>query len=237
MKRIILTLVLSFLFVFVGSAQAATIIYQWTGTFIDEASTAAYSLNSADVVFEYRFDDSSENIGTNSGVNYLGVSGSVQFLNRPNGALDLTVQMVLPELTLGLLGGNIGVYHDGYRFHSGGLVTTGTDIADINWDNAIETVGGGYPGAGGCTGGGDYEGPFLPCYQPHLPLEDHPNPGWDTNLASGLVNPFCSNTGCSEEGELAFIITSNSVSVVPIPAAVYLFASGLGLLGWFRRRA
>ena len=26
-------------------------------------------------------------------------------------------------------------------------------------------------------------------------------------------------------------------SVVPIPAAVYLFASGLGLLGWFRRRA
>jgi hypothetical protein len=28
----------------------------------------------------------------------------------------------------------------------------------------------------------------------------------------------------------------SSVSAVPIPAAVYLFASGLALLGWFRRR-
>jgi hypothetical protein len=28
----------------------------------------------------------------------------------------------------------------------------------------------------------------------------------------------------------------SSVSAVPIPAAAYLFASGLGLLGWFRRR-
>jgi hypothetical protein len=32
------------------------------------------------------------------------------------------------------------------------------------------------------------------------------------------------------------LITGGSISAIPIPAAVYLFASGLGLLGWMRRR-
>jgi hypothetical protein len=31
-------------------------------------------------------------------------------------------------------------------------------------------------------------------------------------------------------------VVSGSVSAIPIPAAVWLFGSGLGLLGWFRRR-
>ena len=32
-------------------------------------------------------------------------------------------------------------------------------------------------------------------------------------------------------------IVSGNVSAVPIPAAVWLFGSGLGLLGWFRKKA
>ncbi|MGI9308280.1 MAG: hypothetical protein ACR2P6_03390, partial [Gammaproteobacteria bacterium] len=33
------------------------------------------------------------------------------------------------------------------------------------------------------------------------------------------------------------MLTVGATSVVPIPGAVWLFASGLGLLGWFRRSA
>lgn len=37
-------------------------------------------------------------------------------------------------------------------------------------------------------------------------------------------------------GSLNWQIASGTVSAVPIPAAVWLFGSGLGLLGWIRRR-
>lgn len=37
-------------------------------------------------------------------------------------------------------------------------------------------------------------------------------------------------------GEYYFDIQSMSMSVVPVPAAVWLFASALGMLGWLRRR-
>jgi hypothetical protein len=35
---------------------------------------------------------------------------------------------------------------------------------------------------------------------------------------------------------LSMTIDNVNANVVPIPAAVWLFGSGLGLLGWFRRR-
>jgi hypothetical protein len=38
------------------------------------------------------------------------------------------------------------------------------------------------------------------------------------------------------EGEVAPLSNVTAYGVVPIPAAVWLFGSGLGLLGWMRRR-
>jgi hypothetical protein len=43
--------------------------------------------------------------------------------------------------------------------------------------------------------------------------------------------------GESFEGSFSrSLMAGATVSTVPVPAAVYLFGSGLGLLGWFRRR-
>jgi hypothetical protein len=54
-------------------------------------------------------------------------------------------------------------------------------------------------------------------------------------FCNGTTN--CANLGEGPiAGEVNFTLTSFSISVVPIPAAVWLFGSGLGLLGWFRRR-
>jgi len=53
---------------------------------------------------------------------------------------------------------------------------------------------------------------------------------------NGYAESMCGD-GCEFPIADYRYISSGSVSAVPVPAAVYLFASGLGLLGWFRRKA
>jgi hypothetical protein len=50
-----------------------------------------------------------------------------------------------------------------------------------------------------------------------------------------FTNAFGFREGLGATGPERYIV-SGYVSAVPIPAAVYLLGSGLGLLGWFRRR-
>ncbi len=60
-------------------------------------------------------------------------------------------------------------------------------------------------------------------------------------LTSGGANPnssqsVCDNSDCSSSGSPVFLTSGNITgTVVPVPAAVWLFGSALGLLGWLRR--
>jgi len=61
---------------------------------------------------------------------------------------------------------------------------------------------------------------------------------WHTESAFGAQWSDLSSVGIfiSSGVPQSLTIDNFSASVVPVPAAVWLFGSGLGLLGWFRRR-
>lgn len=60
--------------------------------------------------------------------------------------------------------------------------------------------------------------------------------GWD-NLTHVDIE-FADYDGCHSCGLQYFVhsVDNIDVSVIPVPAAAWLFGSGLGLLGWIRRR-
>jgi hypothetical protein len=67
--------------------------------------------------------------------------------------------------------------------------------------------------------------------------------GWDITIVDcpaevcGSVRGYTDADFLNMGGEVAELSNVRAFSVVPVPAAVWLFGSGLGLLGWMRRRA
>lgn len=51
-----------------------------------------------------------------------------------------------------------------------------------------------------------------------------------------LVETFCGDAACVNGSGPSRFQLSGSVTAVPVPAAVWLFGSGLGLLGWMRHK-
>jgi hypothetical protein len=75
----------------------------------------------------------------------------------------------------------------------------------------------------------------LPSVPWNSPLDPNDFSGYsDSRL--GTIRAYNNITGV-EEGNLEFNIDTMSLVAVPVPAAVWLFGSALGLLGWMRRKA
>jgi hypothetical protein len=72
-----------------------------------------------------------------------------------------------------------------------------------------------------------------------ISLADTAGWGADTDIDIDLTNTLTASTSAS--GEYAMVqkklgAVSIEITAVPVPAAVWLFGSGLGLLGWMRHR-
>ena len=69
-------------------------------------------------------------------------------------------------------------------------------------------------------------------------VTDQPPPEERVKLILQIQNNLAATTGAN--GEQAWIQKKQGgigISVVPVPAAVWLFGSALGALGWLRRRS
>jgi hypothetical protein len=69
---------------------------------------------------------------------------------------------------------------------------------------------------------------------------------WMTNVGGTIAvatapPPLAFETACARDPCTVFnhgrVVTSGTISAVPVPAAVWLFGSALAGLGWFRRKA
>ena len=56
------------------------------------------------------------------------------------------------------------------------------------------------------------------------------------DVSGGLSLLFKADCGANPTCRLTALVDNVSIAVVPVPAAVWLFGSALGLLGWVRRR-
>lgn len=57
------------------------------------------------------------------------------------------------------------------------------------------------------------------------------------DVSAGLTLQFNAATGGADGSVSELFVDNVSINVVPVPAAVWLFGSALGMLGWVRRRS
>lgn len=210
MKHLIaLVLLLGF-----GPLQAATLLYQYNGVLLSELEDI-YGLDGATITYSFFVDEDAWYAKTGNAV-----WGNVKFSERPDNGSAVVLQLLDPSISAALVDGCGNFYCYGFYDFSGGF-EQGGELDGLVWTGAwAGDVG--VPAADGCY-------PNAPEECGYYELPSYEDAEW--GLFDGLKDDR--TNGLVQTYELT--ITDYSVSVIPIPAAVWLFASGLLGLGWLRR--
>ena len=172
----------------------------------------------------------------------------------------IILMLVLSMLSLGVNAAQVTWTLSGYVFNDGGTAN-GTFVVDsitgvVSEVNIYTTVGTAFVGDvyDSIGGAGEpvsppYFGIALEFYTDNFPGQTNESAfvlfldnGFE-NATSGVFSLSSLEATCPSEspcsGSSSYLRDSvtGSISAVPIPAAVWLFGSGLGLLGWMRKRA
>jgi hypothetical protein len=124
------------------------------------------------------------------------------------------------------------IYESGdYEITNGGSVSAEL-ILDVENNNSAETGSTGDIITALGDSGGQQEWSLLADYDPHSVFTEPSN---DVKVSITDILIADANTA-TESAWIQKKLTLSAASVVPVPAAIWLFGSGIGLLGWMRRK-
>lgn len=212
---------------FVTSAHAATVDFLVTGTLGQSYGSDDYDLAGADITWTFSYDTTASNVGTGGSsdrttATYDAVSVDVSFTNRPNGASDTFLNL------------------DTAAFLTTVNVFSGADVdmlETISGSGVLPDDGSGSNGLAGLTYS-DFifelssQNFFTGTGAAALPVLTNPD---ISAIFTPLIEEGFMFTAGYEFTSLGLAVTNNTL--VPIPAALWLFGSGLLVLaaGFARR--
>ena len=219
---------------------------KWVSTFIMSAlgfmgSAQAELVNQCGPNICYEYDDAQTGealfgLPTLSGDALIFLSPMFRAESLNGAGLDTASATFVIDSVYSLNGGDIMdlfIYESGdYDIINGGNVSAEL-ILDVENNNSGSTETGSVGDIVTASGdaGGQQEWNLQSSFDPHSVFSDPSN-----DVKVSITDILIADTAGAESAWIQKKLTLSAASVVPIPGAVWLFGSGLGLLGWMRRK-